>query len=120
MEIFADPRVWALILILSLGGVLFSLPTYYVGRRGAKAVRERLPQIKEEQWRQAEYWFQRRGIIVLLLTAVPGFGTVLPPAAGLNGVRPMPFFLTVFVGKFIRYAILALVVLGGVQIFTNR
>ncbi len=33
--------------------------------------------------------FDRWGALILLLTVLPGFGTVIPPAAGANGIRPV-------------------------------
>jgi membrane protein YqaA with SNARE-associated domain len=47
------------------------------------AIREKYPQVPEERWAQLEGWFEHWGALILLLTVLPGFGTVIPPAAGL-------------------------------------
>jgi len=47
MDLFASPLAWAIVLLLAIIGVAGSLPTYYLGRRGVPAIREKYPQVPE-------------------------------------------------------------------------
>jgi membrane protein YqaA with SNARE-associated domain len=119
MDLFTSPLAWAIVLILSAIGLAASLPTYYLGRKGMPAVRERFPDVPEERWQQVEGLFDRWGALILLLTALPGFGTVIPPAAGANGVRPVFFILLVALAKLIRNWVIVLVVFGSARALRN-
>jgi membrane protein YqaA with SNARE-associated domain len=59
--------------------------------------------------------FDRWGALILLMTAHPGFGTVIPPAAGANGIKPFFFVIMVGLAKFIRYWVIVLVVFGSAR-----
>ena len=90
MDLLTSPLAWTIVLILAAIGLAGSLPTYYLGRKGIPAVREKFPSVPEERWQQAEKLFDRWGAVILLLTMIPGFGTVIPPAAG--AMASSPFF----------------------------
>lgn len=119
MDLFTSPLAWAVVLTFAIIGTAGSLPTYYLGRQGMPVVREKFPAVPEERWQQAAGWFDRFGAIILLLTAIPGFGTVIPPIAGANGVRPLFFVLMVFLAKLIRFWLLALLLFGSARALRN-
>jgi membrane protein YqaA with SNARE-associated domain len=119
MDLFTSPLAWAIVLILAGIGLAASLPTYYLGRKGMPAVREKLPNVPEERWQQIEGLFDRWGALILLLTVLPGFGTVIPPAAGANGVRPVFFVLLVGLAKLIRNWVIVLLVFGSARALRN-
>ena len=37
MDLFQSPIAWAVVLLLTIMGIGFSLPTYYLGRKGMPA-----------------------------------------------------------------------------------
>jgi len=119
MDLLTKPVAWIVVSILAILGTAFSLPTYFIGQQGMPAVRERFPQVQPERWRQLEDLFGRWGSILLLLTAIPGFGTVIPPAAGANNIMLVPFLIWVTIAKLLRYWFLALVVFGSARAFQN-
>jgi membrane protein YqaA with SNARE-associated domain len=119
MDLFASPLAWAIVLVLAIIGVAGSLPTYYLGRRGMPAIREKYPQVPEERWAQLEGWFERWGALILLLTILPGFGTVIPPAAGANGIKPIFFLIFIALAKLIRFWAIVLIVFGSARVLRN-
>jgi len=119
LDLLLSPLAWAVVLVFAAIGVAGSIPTYYLGRQGMPAIREKFPNVPEERWSQLERWFERFGALILLLTVLPGFGTVIPPAAGANGIR-FPFFLIMIaLAKLIRFWFLALVLFGSTRSLRN-
>lgn len=83
------------------------------------ALREKYPNVSEERWQQLEKLFERWKALILLLTAIPGLGTIIPPAAAANGIR-LPFFiLMVFLAKLIRNWIIVLLTFGSARALRN-
>jgi membrane protein YqaA with SNARE-associated domain len=119
VDLFTSPLAWALVLALTIIGVAGSIPTYYLGQKGMPAIREKYPQVPEERWTQVQGWFDRWGALILLLTVLPGFGTIIPPLAGANGVRFLFFILMVGLAKLIRFWALALLVFGSARALRN-
>ena len=119
MDLLTSPLAWTIVLILAAIGLAGSLPTYYLGRKGMPAVREKFPNVPEERWQQAANLFDRWGAIILLLTMVPGLGTVIPPAAGVNGIKPVFFVFMVGLAKIIRFWIIILLVFGSARALRN-
>jgi membrane protein YqaA with SNARE-associated domain len=119
MDLFTSPLAWAVVLIFAVIGTAGSLPTYYLGRQGMPVIREKYPQVSEERWQRLERAFDRFGALILLLTVFPGLGTIIPPAAGANGIR-LPFFiLMIFLAKLIRFWFLALLLFGSARALRN-
>ena len=119
MDLFVSPLAWVIVLVLTIIGVAGSLPTYYLGRKGMPAIREKFPDVSEERWLQIEGLFGRWGALILLLTVLPGFGTVIPPAAGANGIKPIYFVIMVGLAKLIRFWVIVLVVFGSARALRN-
>lgn len=119
MDLFTSPLAWAVVLLFAIIGSAASVPTYYLGQKGMPAIREKYPQIPEERLQQVQGWFDRWGTLILLLTVLPGFGTIIPPIAGANGVRFPFFILMIFLAKLVRYWILALIVFGSTKALRN-
>jgi membrane protein YqaA with SNARE-associated domain len=119
MDLLTNPLVWILVLVLAGIGLAGSLPTYYLGRQGMPYIRERFPKIKEERWEQIGAWFQRWGTPIVLLTVLPGFGTVIPPAAGAHGIRLGFFILLVAIAKIVRFWFIILFFFGSTRALRN-
>ena len=97
-----------LVLIATAGNVLGSLITYGMGRLGNEAVHKKWLRISTEQTERAEAWFNRYGKASLLLAWLPIVGDPLCLIAGLLRCHLITFLILVTIGKFIRYAVLAL------------
>ena len=81
-----DIKVWSVILAISALGTAATLTYYYLGKQGARALLERVPQITEERWDRAEHLYEKHGSKLLFLSTVPVVGALLESAAGALGV----------------------------------
>jgi membrane protein YqaA with SNARE-associated domain len=109
-------RLWILVLLVSAWGTAGSLIPYYVGQRGTEAVFEHYPKLKGQRWERLEALFQRWGALALILSGIPVLGAALLVAAGAVGIARRLFLLCVFLGKVLRYWLVLLVVLSGLQL----
>ena len=103
-----DIKVWAVILALSALGTVTTLVYYYLGKEGASAVQERVPQITEERWDRAEHLYEEHGSKLLFLSALPLVGVLLQSAAGAVGVGLAVYFVWVWIGRLVRNWVLLL------------
>ena len=97
--------IWAMILAASVGNTLGSFVTYAVGRGIGGLSQGRLA-ISAERRSQAEGWFARWGLWVLLLSWAPG-GDLICAMAGMLRTPLWAFGLIVAVAKTGRYLVLA-------------
>jgi len=116
MNLLVSPLAWIVVLVLAALGLAGSLPSYHLGRKGnIPAIQERFPRVPEERWEQFEGLFERWGALILLLTALPGFGMIIPPAAGVHGIKPISFLIMVGIAKLIRFWVIVLLLFGSVR-----
>ncbi len=82
-----NPLAWGAVLIFSVIGVAFSMPSFYLGKKGMDEVKHKYPNLGPERFDQITRLHQRWRAFIMLLTAFPVLGTVLPAAAGATGAR---------------------------------
>ena len=109
-------RLWILVLLVSAWGTAGSLIPYYVGQRGTEAVFEHYPKLEGQRWERLVALFQRWGALALILSGIPVLGAALLVAAGAVGIARRLFLFCVFLGKVLRYWLVLLVVLAGLQL----
>lgn len=97
-----DPRLWSVVILISLIGVVSKLVYYQVGRHGSKAVAERVPQVTPERLSLISGWFEKHGSRVLAISSVPGIGSALAAVAGIAGIRIIFFVVWVFFSGLVR------------------
>lgn len=100
-----------LVLVASAGNWLGGLTTYGLGFLGKWGTLTRLFRVKPadaERWRKR---VTRRGPWFALLCWVPFVGDLIALALGLARARPFPVALFMLVGKFVRYVLLAFIIL---------
>ncbi len=97
--------VMTVVLVATLGNVLGSGTTYWVGRRGARIL-ERHTSARVDQSRAGRL-LQRYGQPALLLSWMPVIGDALVAAAGAVKTPIVPFLFWVAAGKAARYAAIA-------------
>ena len=107
-ELLLDPGLWLVVAIASILGVLGNLALYQLGRSGTQAVFERFPRLDGERWKRIGAYYQRYGARILILSAVPGLGTLLTTGAGAFDIQRRAFLLWVFLGKLLRNWVLLL------------
>lgn len=88
----------------TIGNLLGSLVTYYMGVAGNALMHKRWLGIDENSLQKAEKQFKRWGIYSLLIAWLPIIGDPLCLLAGLMRVAILPFILLVGTGKCLRYA----------------
>lgn len=107
---FAVPEI---VLTATLGNFLGACSTYLLGLLGAKYIIKTILRINDAQLMRAEKMYAHYGHWSLLLSWLPVIGDPLCLVAGVFKISFIRFSLLVFVGKFFRYAILALLTLQG-------
>lgn len=96
-----------LVVVATCGNVLGSIVNWLVGRYVNSLKHHRWFPVSEARLQQAENWFNRYGMWVLLMSWVPVVGDPLTVAAGALRVRFWSFVLFVSIGKLSRYATIA-------------
>jgi membrane protein YqaA with SNARE-associated domain len=105
-----DP-VWLLV-VASCGNTLGATFNWLLGRFGMEWLGKRWPAFETKQIDRASSQFRRLGAISLLFSWVPIIGDPLTFAAGVLGMRFVPFVLLVGIGKVLRY-VAVLVITGS-------
>ncbi len=103
----ATTVVW----VATAGNFLGACTTYYIGRWGSAGLFSRVLRISPVEENRAKRLYRRWGIWSLLLSWLPIIGDPLCLVAGLFKARLLPFSVLVILGKSIRYAFLAWVVM---------
>tara|TARA_R100000322_G_scaffold42761_1_gene26889 strand:+ start:2034 stop:2453 length:420 start_codon:yes stop_codon:yes gene_type:complete len=103
---YADPGAWiTLLLIATAGNTLGSAVNAAMGRGLVHFQDRRWFPFKPDQIERAQVQFNRYGIWTLLLAWLPVIGDPLTLIAGTMRVKWLPFFILVFIGKGVRYAL---------------
>jgi len=97
-----------LVVIATVGNVLGSLITYAMGRIGYRYTHLRWSRPSQRRIEQAQRWFTGYGQWSLLFAWLPLVGDPLCLVAGMLRSALPVFILLVSIGKFARYAVLAL------------
>ncbi|GAB6193613.1 hypothetical protein JCM39068_33640 [Desulfocastanea catecholica] len=96
------------VVVATIGNYLGACTTYLLGILGAHWFIRTILRIEEGQLERAEKIYTTYGIWSLLLSWLPVIGDPLCLLAGIFRIGFLRFSVLVFVGKFCRYAILAL------------
>lgn len=110
VDVLTDPKIWLLILVLSVVGAFARLANYYLGLRGRDTIETIYPRIKPQTWSRVLRFYGKFSTLPLLLASIPFIGTVLTVGAGMAGVSRNGFLFWVIVSKIIRNWILVLVI----------
>ena len=112
------PKAFLFVLLAAAGSAIGSLVPFYVGRAGGELFL--LKRINRKRYEQLRDRFERQEFLAIMIPAM------LPPptpiklfefAAGVFEMRTTAFFLAIFLGKFLRFGVEALItILYGPQI----
>ena len=97
----------SLVIVATVGNVLGSLTNYALGFWASETVLQKWLKMSESEFVNAEEKFNKYGLPVLLFAWVPVIGDPLTVIAGVMRVRLVWFLILVTIGKFIRYYVLA-------------
>jgi len=106
-----DPH--AAVAVATLGNSLGALTTWAIGLWGGSFFMHRVLRVDESSRRRAEGLYARFGSWSLLLSWLPIVGDPLCLVGGLLRVGLLRFILLVGIGKLVRYAAVAGMVLEG-------
>lgn len=99
-------------LVASSGNVLGSCINWYLGKQCLHWQDKKWFPVKPVQLTRAQQQFQHYGLFSLLFAWVPVIGDPLTFIAGVMRISFWKFFLLVFIGKCLRYAIVIQIALG--------
>ena len=102
-----------IVITATLGNFLGACTTYLIGIWGADFIIQTILRISDTQLVKAKSLYEKYGSWSLLLSWLPVIGDPLCLIAGVFRVGFIRFSILVFVGKFFRYAILALLAQQG-------
>ncbi len=102
-----DP--WQLFIAASIGNIGGSMFNYGIGTLGKMEWIERYLHVEREKMQRAQQWIQRYGVWMGLFCSLPFIGSVIAVTLGFMRANPWLSFLTITVGKVVRYAVLIFV-----------
>ena len=108
-----DPSI--VVSVATVGNSLGALTTYAIGLWGGPFLIRRVLRISRENQLRAARSFNRYGIWALLFSWVPVLGDPLCLASGVLKTGFWRFILLVALGKFLRYLVVAKLVMQGVN-----
>ena len=102
-------RFWAYCLVAAIASAIGALVPFYIGRAGGELFL--LKRINRERYERIRDRFERQEFFAIMIPAM------LPPptplklfefAAGVFEMRPLPFVLAIFCGKFVQFLVCSL------------
>ena len=100
-----DP--WITIISATIGNVLGSMFNYYIGRIGSVEQISKWMRIKERRLVRTRDYVERKGSWMALFSFLPFFGTAISISLGILRANMWGVLLFSFIGKFVRYIIVA-------------
>ncbi|MBF0235634.1 MAG: DedA family protein [Desulfamplus sp.] len=107
-----DYSPFLLLGIATAGNVIGSLVNYVVGIRGGNWIMTNMFRLSDIEIASAESRFRRYGNGVLLFAWVPVVGDPITVVAGILKTNIWLFILFVTLGKFLRYLVVTITVMG--------
>ena len=102
-----DYSPWTVILVATLGNTIGGMTCYLLGRLCKWSWIEKYLKIKEETLEKAHQKVGKYGSFAALLAWLPVIGDVIAVATGLMRTRAVPTTLFMFLGKGLRYMVIA-------------
>lgn len=107
----------ATVAVATAGNYLGGCTTWAIGVFGGPFLIRRILRIDPVSEARAVSFYRRYGVWTLLLSWLPIVGDPLCLVGGILRVGFTRFSLLVFTGKLVRYAVVAWLTLGGIQLF---
>lgn len=102
----AGLQPWPLFFSATLGNVLGSMFNYWIGSFGKLEWIEKYLHVKREKVQQTQRWLQGRGAWMGFFCFLPVLGSALAVTLGYMRANKYLSFLSIAIGKALRYAIL--------------
>ena len=91
----------------TIGNVLGSMFNYYIGRIGSIEQISKWMRITERRLRKTRDYVEKKGSWIAAFSFLPIFGTAVSISLGIRGANVWGVIFWSFVGKFLRYIIVA-------------
>ncbi len=104
--LLAGLKPWPLFFTATVGNVLGSMFNYWIGTFGRLEWIERYLHVKREKIERTQRWLQGHGAWMGFLCFLPVVGSALSVTLGYMRANPYLSFLSITLGKALRYAIL--------------
>lgn len=111
--------LWAIVLAISVVGVLAKLVYFRIGKGGREIILEHMPSLEQDKLASIEEHFERDRSVMLLLVSIPGLGSVIAATAGLLETPVVLFILLVLVSNLIRNGLVIVVFDQGIQLLSG-
>lgn len=108
-----DP--WLCVIVASIGNWLGGMTNYYLGRMGKLEWIEKYLKVKKEKIDKVHNWLMGKGASMAFFSFLPAVGTAIGIALGYMRANVYIVNITMFAGKFIRYAVLAYGIVYGIE-----
>lgn len=105
-------NLWTLVMVSTVGNVLGGLFNYFVGRLCNEEWVYRLFRIKEEKLTATKDKVRNHGAWMGFLSWLPLVGSAITIALGILRVNFAKSVITITIGKFLRYVIMAIILLA--------
>ena len=102
----AGLQPWPLVAYGTVGNVLGSVVNYGIGRMGRTEWIEHYLHVSEERMEQAQRFMRGRGAWMGFFAFLPVLGSAITIALGLMRANPIITFISITIGKLLRYVIL--------------
>ena len=102
----AGLQPWPLFVSATIGNVLGSMFNYWIGTFGRLEWIEQYLHVRREKIEHTQRWLQGRGAWMGFFCFLPVLGSALSVTLGYMRANPFLSFLSIFLGKALRYAIL--------------
>ena len=102
----AGLQPWPLVAYGTVGNVLGSVVNYGIGRMGRTEWIERYLHVSEGRMEQAQRFMRGRGAWMGFFAFLPVLGSAITIALGLMRANPIITFISITIGKLLRYVIL--------------
>ena len=104
-------EISTVVIVATFGNTLGSVTTYLLGTWGMDRIAVKWQNISPRRMQQARRFYARYGVWSLLLSWLPVIGDAFCLMAGIFRAHLISFLLLVVLGKGIRYATLAIIVM---------
>lgn len=115
--IIAKFDVWACIIIASIGNWLGGMTNYYLGKLGKIEWIEKYLKISHDKILKMQKFLAGKGAFMAFFSFLPVIGDIIALALGFMRANIYIVNFSMFLGKFIRYIILAYGIMYGIKWF---
>jgi membrane protein YqaA with SNARE-associated domain len=105
------------LILASVGNWLGGMTNYYLGYWGKTEWIEKYLKVKKEKIDKMQKWLNKKGAYMAFFSFLPIVGDIIPLSLGYMKADISIVNVSMFMGKFIRYAVILYLVNIGIEVF---